>query len=81
MNFPEKVGVTATLSVEYKAPTKADQVSPFSKAEASVCLHLCPQFVVIRCKLVELKGRKAIVEGRIEDLNGTLLASATYVYS
>lgn len=27
MNFPEKVGVTARLTIEYKAPTKADQVS------------------------------------------------------
>ncbi|KAL5521247.1 hypothetical protein ACEPAG_9170 [Sanghuangporus baumii] len=57
-NFPEKIGVTATLTVEYKAPTKADQ------------------FVVLRCRLVELKGRKAYVEGSIEDLNGTTLATA-----
>ena len=26
MNLPEKVGVTATLTIDYKAPTKADQV-------------------------------------------------------
>lgn len=31
------------------------------------------QFVVIRAELKELKGRKAWVEGRIEDLNGEVL--------
>ncbi|KAL5483349.1 hypothetical protein ACEPAI_8580 [Sanghuangporus weigelae] len=61
-NFPEKIGVTATLTVEYKAPTKADQ------------------FVVLRCRLVELKGRKAYVEGSIEDLNGTTLATAKALF-
>ncbi|EJD07767.1 Thioesterase/thiol ester dehydrase-isomerase [Fomitiporia mediterranea MF3/22] len=58
VNVPEKIAVTATLTVDYKAPTKADQ------------------FVVVRCRVVELKGRKAIVEGSIEDVNGALLARA-----
>jgi len=39
------------------------------------------QVVVIRTKIEELKERKAVVSGCIEDLNGTLLveASATFV--
>jgi len=57
MNLPDKIGVTATLTVDYKAPTRADQ------------------FVVMRIHLIEKKGRKAYVEGTVEDLNGTLLAT------
>ncbi|KAK2467458.1 hypothetical protein APHAL10511_000313 [Amanita phalloides] len=62
-NFPEHVGVTANLSINYRAPTRADQ------------------FIVIKTKLDSLNGRKAVVSGRIEDLQGTLLvdASATFV--
>lgn len=26
MNLPEKIAVTANLSIDYKAPTRADQV-------------------------------------------------------
>lgn len=39
------------------------------------------QIVVIKTRIEELKERKAVVSGRIEDLNGTLLveASATFV--
>jgi hypothetical protein len=29
MNLPEKVGVTAYLTIDYRAPTKADQVLRF----------------------------------------------------
>ncbi|KAJ9094126.1 hypothetical protein QFC19_008078 [Naganishia cerealis] len=28
LNLPSKIGVTATLNVQYKKPTKADQASP-----------------------------------------------------
>jgi len=31
MNLPEKVGVTANLTINYKAPTRADQASYHSK--------------------------------------------------
>jgi acyl-coenzyme A thioesterase PaaI-like protein len=63
LNLPDKVGVTARLTLNYKAPTIADQI------------------VVIRTRIEERKERKAVVSGRIEDLNGTLLveASATFV--
>jgi len=63
VNLPNKIGVTANLAINYRAPTKADQ------------------FLVIRTKLTERKGRKAMVVGRVEDLAGTLLveASATFV--
>ncbi|KAG8936668.1 hypothetical protein FRC02_000126 [Tulasnella sp. 418] len=57
-NLPSKIGVTASLLVNYRAPTKADQ------------------FIVIRTKLENLKGRKAVVSGRIENLDGTLLVEA-----
>ncbi|TFK38820.1 HotDog domain-containing protein [Crucibulum laeve] len=61
-NLPEKVGVTAKLALNYKAPTRADQ------------------FVIIRTSLIETKGRKAIVKGHVEDLNGTLLVEATATF-
>jgi len=62
MNVPEKLAVTANLTVEYKAPTKADQ------------------FVILRTKIVTLDGRKAHVEGRLEDLDGNLLATAKALF-
>lgn len=61
-NLPEKVGVTANLSLNYRAPTMADQ------------------FVVIKTSLQEVKGRKATVTGRVEDLDGTLLVEATAIF-
>ncbi|KAF9445887.1 Thioesterase/thiol ester dehydrase-isomerase [Macrolepiota fuliginosa MF-IS2] len=63
INLPDKVGVTAKLSLNYRAPTRADQ------------------FIVIRTSLAEAKGRKAVVKGRVEDLEGVLLveAEATFV--
>ncbi|KII86193.1 hypothetical protein PLICRDRAFT_114569 [Plicaturopsis crispa FD-325 SS-3] len=62
-NLPEKVGVTAKLSLNYRAPTRADQ------------------FIVIKTKILEQRGRKAVVEGRVEDLDGSVLveANATFV--
>ncbi|KAF8640183.1 hypothetical protein AX16_010238 [Volvariella volvacea WC 439] len=62
-NLPDKVGVTAKLSIDYRAPTRADQ------------------WIVLKTRLVEAKGRKVQVSGRIEDMEGTLLAeaSATFV--
>ncbi|KAJ7288631.1 HotDog domain-containing protein [Mycena rebaudengoi] len=61
-NFPEKVGVTATLQLFYRAPTRADQ------------------FVIIKTQLVDVKGRKVTVSGRVEDLEGTLLVEATALF-
>lgn len=55
------MGVTAQLTLNYRAPTRADQ------------------FIVIRTFLTEAKGRKAIVSGRVEHLDGTVLVEATYV--
>jgi hypothetical protein len=37
------------------------------------------QFVILKTRLVEAKGRKATVSGRLEDLNGSLLVDAQYV--
>lgn len=45
-------------------------------------LQLCSialQFIKISTKLVEQKGRRSVVVGRVEDLNGKLLVDATYV--
>lgn len=61
-NLPEKVGVTAKLSLNYRAPTRADQ------------------FIVIKTTLVEVTGRKAVVSGRVEALDGTLLVEATATF-
>ncbi|KIK59046.1 hypothetical protein GYMLUDRAFT_44788 [Collybiopsis luxurians FD-317 M1] len=62
LNLPERIGVTATLNLNYRAPTKADQ------------------FIVIKTKIGEVKGRKAHVVARVEDLNGTLLVEAEAMF-
>ncbi|KAJ7913679.1 hypothetical protein B0H13DRAFT_2326063 [Mycena leptocephala] len=62
INLPEKVGVTATLSLRYKALMRADQL------------------VVMKTELVELKSRKALVAGRVEALDGTLLVEAEALF-
>ncbi|KAH7880034.1 HotDog domain-containing protein, partial [Lentinula edodes] len=61
-NLPERIGVTATLNLNYRAPTKADQ------------------FIVIKTKLGEVKGRKANVVARVEDMKGTLLVEAAAMF-
>ncbi|KAJ3996602.1 HotDog domain-containing protein [Lentinula boryana] len=61
-NLPERIGVTATLNLNYRAPTKADQ------------------FIVIKTKLGEVKGRKANVAARVEDMKGTLLVEAEAMF-
>jgi hypothetical protein len=61
-NLPEKIGVTANLTVNYRAPTRADQ------------------FVVMRIRLLEAKGRKARVSGIIEDLDGNVLIEASGLF-
>jgi len=38
------------------------------------------QFVVVKTRLVELKGRKAVVHGQIEDLQGTILVQAKALF-
>ncbi|KAH9856852.1 Thioesterase/thiol ester dehydrase-isomerase [Lenzites betulinus] len=62
LNLPEKVGVTATLNISYKAPT------------------LAHQFIVIKVKLDEAKGRKARVSATVEDMDGKVLAEANALF-
>jgi len=62
LNFPTNVGVTANLSVNYRAPTKADQ------------------FLIVKVKLAEMKGRKSWTSATIETADGTLLADATALF-
>lgn len=62
VSLPAKVGVTAKLEVEYKAPTMADQ------------------FIVVKTRLVEAKGRKAVVEGVVQDLKGTTLVKSKAIF-
>ncbi|KAL0956959.1 hypothetical protein HGRIS_003060 [Hohenbuehelia grisea] len=61
-NLPDKVGVTANLSLNYRAPTRANQ------------------FVVIKTKLDSVKGRKTVVSGTLEDLDGCVLVQATATF-
>jgi acyl-CoA thioesterase FadM len=60
--LPDKIGVTAKLSLNYRAPTRADQ------------------FIVIKTTLIEAKGRKSVVSGTIEALDGSLLVEATATF-
>jgi len=41
---------------------------------------MADQFIVLKTRLIESKGRKAVVGGRVEDMQGTLLAEATAVF-
>lgn len=61
-SLPSKVGVTARLELDYRAPTYADQ------------------FVVIQTSLIEKRGRKAVVQGEIRDINGKLLVSGRAIF-
>ena len=75
-NFPERIGVTANLDVNYRAPTGPDQVrQPYLSYPPLTNRHT--QFLVIKTKLDTLQGRRAVVSGRVEDLQGTLLVEAT----
>lgn len=58
LNLPEKIAVTANLSLNYRAPTRADQ------------------FIVMRTRVVEMKGRKITVAGTVETLDGNVLVEA-----
>lgn len=69
--------MTATLSLNYRAPTRADQVRSCPEPTPRGDLPFV-QFVVVKTRLEDLKGRKATVSGRVEDLQGTLLVDATY---
>jgi len=62
INLPEKIGVTAYLHLNYKAPTRADQ------------------FLVIKTRLIEAKGRKSKVAGVIEDMDGNVLVEAEALF-
>ncbi|KAH8829548.1 HotDog domain-containing protein [Flagelloscypha sp. PMI_526] len=62
MNLPDKIGVTATLGVKYRAPTKADQ------------------FIVIKTRVQEVKGRRVTVTARVEDVDGKLLVEAESLF-
>ncbi|KAH8077754.1 Thioesterase/thiol ester dehydrase-isomerase [Cristinia sonorae] len=62
LNLPDKIGVTANLNLNYRAPTRADQ------------------FIAIKTRVLEKKGRKVVVAGSIEDLQGTVLVEATAVF-
>jgi hypothetical protein len=80
LNIPSKIGVTATLNVQYKKPTKADQVScsPLSKASGRLA-DMGRKFIVVRTELDSIAGRKVNVSGSIESLDGEILATAQYV--
>jgi hypothetical protein len=48
--LPNKIGVTANLNIDYRAPAMANQ------------------YVALRAETIQVEGRKAWVEGRIETL-------------
>lgn len=62
LNLPDKIGVTAYLHLNYRAPTRADQ------------------FLVVKTRLVEAKGRKSKVAGVIEDMEGNVLVEAEALF-
>lgn len=80
MNLPEKVGVTAKLSINYRAPTRADQVASLYLllgSRTQIYSIALLQFIVFRVHLLEAAGRKARVSATVEDLDGNVLLDAT----
>ena len=74
--------MTANLSINYRAPTRADQVSiplsfPLVPGPKLIRLLCCWQFIVFRIHLLEATGRKARVSATIEDLDGNVLLEAS----
>ena len=81
INLPEKVGVTAQLTLNYRAPTMADQVCQlFLLAGVTLNHEITRQFIVIKTRIREVKGRKATVSGTVEDLQGTVLVEASAMF-
>ncbi|ORY21291.1 mitochondrion protein [Naematelia encephala] len=62
LNLPTHIGVTASLTVNYKAPCQADQ------------------FVIVRTKIENVNGRKAMVSGTMETLDGDKVAEAKALF-
>jgi hypothetical protein len=80
LNLPEKVGVTANLSINYRAPTRADQVASlylFLGFRTQIYSIDLLQFIVFRIHLLEATGRKARVSATVEDLDGNVLLEAS----
>ena len=71
--------MTANLSINYRAPTRADQVASlylFLGSRTQI-YSITLQFIVLRVHLLEAKGRKARVSATIEDLDGNVLLDAS----
>ena len=80
LNLPEKIGVTANLSINYRAPTRADQVASlylFLGSRPQIYSIALLQFIVFRVHLLEATGRKARVSATVEDLDGNVLLEAS----
>ncbi|KAF7324192.1 4HBT domain-containing protein [Mycena kentingensis (nom. inval.)] len=68
LNLPAKIGVTATLSLRYRAPTRADQ---FVVIRTSLASPPTPD---------AQPSRKCLVKGTIETVDGTLLVEADALF-
>ena len=65
-NLPDKVGVTANLSIEYRAPTKADQ-----------WIIIRTQLVAAKGRKAEVTGTVEDMDGtRLVDARGTFVQPA-----
>ncbi|KAF7317563.1 4HBT domain-containing protein [Mycena kentingensis (nom. inval.)] len=71
LNLPAKVGVTATLSLRYRAPTRADQ---FVVIRTSLASPPPAPDAPMR------PSRKCLVKGTIESLDGTLLVEGDALF-
>ncbi|KZT51539.1 hypothetical protein CALCODRAFT_442901, partial [Calocera cornea HHB12733] len=73
LNLPSHLGVTATLTVNYRAPLIIVLCN-------AIDTDVFDQFIVIETKLDSVQGRKANVSGRIYDLEGKLLVESSALY-
>lgn len=86
LNLPSHIGVTASLTINFKSPCQADQVSSHQiscsnyirrREMRTMSVWLMYQFVIVRTKLDKVSGRKATVSGTMETLDGEKVADAT----
>ena len=87
LNLQSHIGVTASITINFKSPCTADQVS--RGADSSRDFHqscllissdaVIAQFVILRTKLESITGRKIWVAGSMETLEGVKVADARSV--
>ena len=85
LNLQSHIGVTASITINFKSPCTADQVSRGANSSRHLTTlvsssdTVMAQFVILRTKLEIINGRKIWVTGSMETLEGVKVADARSV--